>query len=199
MPFSPVLVFHIGAAIIGLFSGFAALLFRKGSRLHRMSGNIFFISMLCMATSATYLALVKSQMINAVVGALTFYMVATGWLTVKRKKRHAGLFDIGAMLAALAIGASALVFGWAAANGVTGLDKDGIPAAAYFVFGSIAMLAAGMDVRTWFRGGVSGAHRTSHSATSLAYVLCAAYYISLFFQWNAQQDVARSHTRNTAS
>jgi len=35
MTTSPVLAFHVIAAIIGLFSGFAALFVRKGSLLHR--------------------------------------------------------------------------------------------------------------------------------------------------------------------
>ena len=43
------LYLHIGGGIVGLLSGAAALALRKGSRPHRMAGNVFFVSMLIMA------------------------------------------------------------------------------------------------------------------------------------------------------
>jgi uncharacterized membrane protein len=171
MAASPVLFVHICAAIIGLLSGFAALFFRKGSRLHRMSGNVFFVSMLSMSTSATYLALGKSQITNALVGTLTFYMAATAWLTVKRKGRHTDLSDSGLTLIALVVGVSALVFGWKAANSVTGLDNDGIRAVAYFILASIALLAAGLDVRMFSRGGLTATSRIARHLWRMCFAL----------------------------
>jgi uncharacterized membrane protein len=64
----PVLVFHICAGILGLLSGVVAEPFRKGSRRHRVAGNISVISMLSLSASAAYLALTKRQMGN-VLGA----------------------------------------------------------------------------------------------------------------------------------
>ena len=109
MRFSPLLSLHICAAIIGLLSGSAALVFRKGSRLHRAAGNVFFVSMLSMSLSAVYMAFMKSETINVVVGVLTFYMVATGWMTVRHKEGETGPFEFGAMLVASADGASVSV------------------------------------------------------------------------------------------
>ena len=43
MRFSPLLIFHICAGIVGLLSGAIALTFRKGSRGHRVAGNVFFL------------------------------------------------------------------------------------------------------------------------------------------------------------
>ncbi len=40
----PILVFHICAGISGLLSGAVAMSFRKGSRGHRVAGNVFVIS-----------------------------------------------------------------------------------------------------------------------------------------------------------
>jgi uncharacterized membrane protein len=128
---SPLLVFHIGAAATGLFSGAAALLFRKGSRLHRTSGNVFFISMLGMSASATYMAVTKPAMISIVPGILTFYLVATAWATVIRKEGETGLFEFGALLVALSAGTCGLILGWEPAHRLNGLDKDGFPAAAW--------------------------------------------------------------------
>ena len=51
----PILVLHICTGIVGLLSGTAAMVLRKGSRGHRKAGNIFVISMLSMATAGAYL------------------------------------------------------------------------------------------------------------------------------------------------
>jgi hypothetical protein len=58
----------------------------KGSRQHRLSGDVFFISMLCMSTSGATVGFVKyhltnseAQLANFFVGRLTFYLVATAW------------------------------------------------------------------------------------------------------------------------
>ena len=171
MTLSPVLFAHVCAAIVSLLSGFAALFFRKGSRLHRMSGNVFFVSILSMSASATFLALGKSQTINAIVGTLTFYMVATAWLTIKRKERHTDLSDSGLTLIALVVGVTAVVFGWQVANSATGLDNDGIPAVAYFVFASIALLAAGLDIRMFSRGGLHAVYRIARHLWRMCFAL----------------------------
>ena len=105
MTVSPVLVFHISAGISGLLSGAVAMSFRKGSRRHRVAGNVFVIAMLSMSASATYLAVMKSQMTNVFGGVLTFYLVATAWMTARRtdKDGGTGIFDFGALLLALAV------------------------------------------------------------------------------------------------
>ena len=53
-----ILIVHISGAGIGLLSGAAALLFRKGGRLHRIAGNVFFVSM---PVSYTHLDVYKRQ------------------------------------------------------------------------------------------------------------------------------------------
>ncbi len=168
MKYSPFLVLHICAAVIGLASGSVALFSRKGSRLHRQSGSVFFISMLCMSASAIYMALMKSQPSNLVVGALTFYMVATAWLTVRRREGETGLLELGLMLLALADGAGAVGFGLHLANGTAHAD-DG--PGGYYVFGSIALLAAALDIRMLVGGGIAGAHRVARHLWRMCFAL----------------------------
>jgi hypothetical protein len=158
MKFSPLLILHICGAIIGLLSGWAAMFFRKGFRLHRSAGNVFFVSMLCMSASAACMAFMKEELINLIAGVLTFYLVATAWMTIKRKEGETGLFEIGAMVVALADGTACLIYGSEASHSATGL-KGGYPAAAYLIFGSVALLCAVWDIRMLICGGVSGAHR----------------------------------------
>ena len=47
---------HIGAGVLALAAGTTAAFARKGGRLHRLAGNVFFASMLVMATFAAWLA-----------------------------------------------------------------------------------------------------------------------------------------------
>jgi Predicted membrane protein (DUF2306) len=176
MKYSPVLIFHICAAIIGLLSGSAALIFRKGAGLHRAAGNVFFISMLCMSASGAYMAVfIKPNMGNVMGGVLTFYLVATGWLTVIRNEGETGILEFGLLLLALAQGVGGLIYGWEAAHSATGL-RDGYPPAPYLVFGSAALLCAAADVRMLIGGGVSGVQRiTRHLLRMCLALLIAAF------------------------
>jgi len=74
----PLLILHILGGTIGLLSGTLAIAVRKGSRLHRASGNVFTIAMLTLASSALCLAIMKSQRGNIIGSIITFYMIATG-------------------------------------------------------------------------------------------------------------------------
>ena len=121
MRLSPILFLHICAGTLGCLSGALAVSFRKGSQRHRMAGNIFVLSMLTLGASGAYLAFLKSQPGNVLGGTLTFYLVATAWMTARRRDGETDLFDWGALLAALAIGAVAVTYGVEAANSQTGL------------------------------------------------------------------------------
>jgi len=157
--YRPLLMLHICGAIVGLLSGFMAMAFRKGSGLHGVAGNIFFVSMLSMSAAGAYMAaFIKPNNGNVMGGVLTFYLVATGWMTARRRNRQVGIFDLSALLVALAIGAVGATWGFQAASSPTGL-KDGYPPFLYFIFGSIALLFAASDIRMIVRGGVTGAQR----------------------------------------
>ncbi len=83
----PLLILHISAGILGILSGFAALFFRKRSRGHGLVGNVFFISMLSMSASATWLVFMKSQTGNVLGGIFAFYLMATAWVTARRNDK----------------------------------------------------------------------------------------------------------------
>src|ERR1700678_1139750 len=85
-------VLHIGAGTLALVSGTVAAVARKGGRLHRTAGTIFFVSMLVMAAFAAYLAVaMPGQLVNLFIATFTIYLVATAWLTVLRKESIVGL------------------------------------------------------------------------------------------------------------
>jgi hypothetical protein len=192
MSFSPLLTFHICAGTVGLLSGAAAMFFRKGSHRHRVTGNVFVISMLCLSVSGAYLGFMKHQTLNGLMGVLTFYLVATAWLTARRRDGETGIVDWGALLVPLAVGASLVTYGVAAANSQTG-SKGGFPAAAYFIFGSVALLLAAGDIRMLVRGGVSGVQRVTRHLWRMSFALFIAAG-SLFM---GQQQVFPALLRKT--
>lgn len=173
MSFSPVLVFHISAGSLGLLSGTAAMSFRKGSDWHRVAGNFFVIAMLCLSASGAYLGFMKHQTLNGLQGVITFYLVATAWWTARRRDGETGIFDWGALIVPLAVGVGLAFYGLEAANSQAG-SKGGYPAAAYFIFGSVALLFAAGDVRMLVRGGVSGSQRIARHLFRMCYALFTA-------------------------
>lgn len=170
---SPILFLHICAGLLGLTSGAVAMSFRKGSSRHRVAGSVFVISMLCLASSGAYMAVMKSQAVNVVGGVLTFYLVATAWMSGRRRAGGMGMFDWGALLVAAAVGAIAVTFGLEAANSPTGL-RHGNPPAPYLFLGSVALLSAAGDVRMLVRGGISGAQRIARHLWRMCFALFVA-------------------------
>ncbi len=154
----PLLVLHITGGIVGMLSGALAMIYRKGSRGHRLVGDVFVISMLIMGTFAVPLALMKHDSNNVFGGILTIYLVSTAWLTARRNDQATrnGIFDWGAFLFALAIGSFTLIRGWQKATGRA--TDDGVPIFMSFFMGSIVLLAATGDLRMLVRG-ISGRGR----------------------------------------
>lgn len=173
MRFSPILFIHICSGIVGLLSGAAAVSFRKGSRRHRMAGNVFVISMLSLAVCGVYLAFMKHKLGDVLGGTLTIYLVATAWMTARRRDEKTSIFDWGALLVALGLVAVTATWGMEAANSQTGL-KNGYPAGIYIFLGSVPLLAAVGDVRMLVRGGISGTQRLARHLWRMCYGLFIA-------------------------
>ena len=171
---TPLLLFHVFAATIGLLSGCLAMIFRKGSGLHGAAGSVFFVSMLSMSLSGAYIStFIRPIMLNVVVGLLTSYLVATAWWSARHREAQTGWFDRIAFLYVLSVGIAGITFGVQAVNSPTGA-KNGIPSALYFVFGTIALLCALGDVRMFRRGGVSGTRRLVRHLWRMCFALLIA-------------------------
>lgn len=165
---------HISMGMLALASGAAAMIFPKGSRPHRRSGNVFFVSMLIMAAAGTVISIfITPVMANVMGGSMAFYLVATAWATVIREPGQIGRFEFVAALAGLAIVAAGITFGVLASHSPKGL-LHGSPAPFYFVFASAALVATAMDVRMLARGGLTGAARTSRHLCRMCLALFMA-------------------------
>jgi hypothetical protein len=194
MRFSPILIFHICSGIAGFLAGAAAISFRKGSRRHALAGNVFVISMMSLAVSGIYLAVVKHEPGNILGGALTFYLVATSWMTAKRRDKETGLLDWGALLVALALAAVTATLGFEAATSPTGL-KFQYPAGPYFLLGSVALLSAVGDVRMLVLGGISGTPRIARHL----WRMCFAFFIASASIFLARQQLFPAVLRKTGA
>jgi hypothetical protein len=189
-----ILIVHISGAGIGLLSGAAALLFRKGGRLHRVAGNVFFASMLVMCAVGACVApfLPQPQWSSVFVAVLTAYLVATSWVTIRRKTGGVGSFEIGALVVASSVALACYTSGVMAALRPTHLPSDG-PTAAYFVFGSVAAFAAALDLRLILRRGVFGVQRI----TRHIWRMCVALLIAAFSFFLGQQQVFPASVRGS--
>ncbi len=110
------LLLHITAGTLGMLSGFVAVFLRKGSRQHGLAGKVFVVSMLSLAASGVYLAILKHQPGNILGGTFTFYLVATAWLTARRRDASTSIFDWGALLVVLGLAAVEMTYGLEAAT-----------------------------------------------------------------------------------
>jgi hypothetical protein len=189
---SPLLVLHIVAGTLGMLSGFVAVFLRKGSRRHGLAGNVFVISMLCLSASGTFLAIMKSQPGNILGGALTFYLVATAWMAARRKDGQPGVFDWGALLIVLGVGACQLTFGLQAMMSPTGLKYE-YPPWPYFFMGSVALLAMVGDIRMLVRGGIFGTQRIARHL----WRMCFALFIAASSIFLARQQLFPAVFRKT--
>lgn len=180
----PLLVLHICGGIVGLVSGAVAMSFRKGSRWHGISGNVFVISMLTMAAAGFTLAVMKWQPGNILGGAFTFYLVATAWTTVRRRELKIDLLDWCGLAAILTLASVEVTWGVQAAMSPTGMKYD-YPPGPYLSMGSIAVLAAVGDVRLIARRGIAGTPRIARHL----WRMCFAWFVASASLFLARQQL----------
>ena len=164
---------HIVAAVLALACGSVALYAAKGRTLHRRSGFFFVYAMLTMALTGAGMAAFSGNVGNLVAGLLTAYLVTTALITVRPPAIHLRRVELGALLVALALGATCVVLGFEALASPRG-TKFGIPFVVFFMFGTVALLAAVGDARMIRSGGLRGAPRLTRHLWRMCYALWIA-------------------------
>ena len=172
-----VLMLHITGGTLGIASGATALMARKGGRVHRIAGDVFVVSMMVMAVIGAAVSPFLPQRANVVPGVLTFYLVATGWLTLRPRGGWVRTAELAALLVAAAAALAGLIFGRMAAAAPGGL-LDGSEPSDFFVFAGLTAFAAVLDVRVLLMG-VNGAHRLARHLWRMGVALLIGC-ISLF-------------------
>jgi uncharacterized membrane protein len=149
---------HFIAGLIALIGGMVALLAPKGRPLHRWAGIQFTWAMLLMTSSALVItAYLRPNIVSVVSAVLTFYLVATGYLSVKRAFPNARALSIALMASAGCIGLLAFQLRSEALR--LGASFPDGPAALLPVFGTIAIGAAILDSLALFGASASGTQR----------------------------------------
>jgi hypothetical protein len=159
-------VIHIAGGV-GLVSGTIAVCALKGGYLHRKAGTVFVASTLVMAVFAIYLGFaIPNQITNVFIGTFALYLVATAWMTVRRREGVSGSFEKLAFLVALCLCAPFAILAFQLAVGLPPLFVSAVPfkgpvLIAIYVFTTVLALAAIGDARVAFAGGLSGVARIS--------------------------------------
>ncbi|BCT92926.1 hypothetical protein LYSHEL_19490 [Lysobacter helvus] len=148
---------HITAGLVVIVAGAFALFAKKGSRLHRSAGTVFFVAMVTLtATGAIAATFVHPNRGNVVAAFSTFYLVTTAWLTVKRDVVAARGWYVALMALGFATGLRALSLGVLA---VRHGPVDQFPPAPFFLFALVVLSAAALDARLLVAGHIAGAQR----------------------------------------
>jgi hypothetical protein len=170
------LVLHIGGASLALVSGPAAMIARKGGRLHKLTGEVFAVSMLVMTgVGAVVAALFPTPDLMSVMGgSFAFYLTATSWTTVRRKSAGAGAIEGGAVVFAIGVAVAAVVIANMIRKNPFGLG-DGQPYQVLYVFTVLALLGAGGDLSVVLRKGVTGASRVARHLWRMCLALLMAF------------------------
>jgi uncharacterized membrane protein YfcA len=176
---------HIFAGAIALIAGAVALSVTKGGNIHRRSGLMFVASMLFMSASGAAIAAFISVRISVVAGLLTFYLVSTSLLTVRRIGNHNRRIEMAGMLFGFVTGVLGIMFGAMALQTESGA-LDRYPAAIYFVFGCVALIGATLDARMLLSKvakvakGISGKHRIARHLWRMCfgmYMATSAFFL----------------------
>jgi hypothetical protein len=173
MSYTPILLVHICAGSLGLLSGTAAIIFRKGSPRHVLAGRIFVASMLIMGAFAVYLAITRHQPNNVGGGIFTVYLITTAWLAARRRDGATSRFDWLLLLIPLALGIQTWLNGIQVVRSGAS-SQDGVPVGMTFFMGTVMLLAAAGDVRMLLRGGIFGAKRIARHLWRMCFGLFIA-------------------------
>ena len=176
---------HIGGGSLAIASGYVAAVAKKGGRLHRRAGAVFFGAMLAMTIVAAITApmLTEAQWVNTPAALFTLYLTLTAWLTVRRRPGEVGRAEAG--LVAIPVGMAAVGLYLAVSSGGAGEFGP------VYAFAVISALAALRDVAMLRAGGIAGVARTARHLwrMSLAFFVATGSYF--FGQPNFQPDWLR--------
>jgi hypothetical protein len=185
MRHSPLLLLHISAGMIGMVSGTAAIIFRKGSARHVLAGRVFVVAMVSMAASVTYLAYLKDQPSGIGGGIPNVLSGGHGWVTAKR--RDGGDQQIRLGCAFGSVGARNRHLDSGRANGAGGV-KGGSSSSWNGLFHGFRVAARcdggppHVAARRLFR-------HTAHGAASLAHVPWLIHRLGVLLLGTREQDV----------
>lgn len=149
---------HVSAGALGLLSGGIAMAARKGSTLHRRSGDAFTIAMITAGCVGVVMVPFLPKWTSVVPGSFASYLIATGWMTMRRRPGQTGRFELMALFAALALSGLGCFLGFYTLASPAG-RLSGAGAPYFFLVALLPAYAAFLDFRVIRAGGLRGGQR----------------------------------------
>ncbi|AAK22621.1 hypothetical protein [Caulobacter vibrioides] len=177
---------HIAGGAIGMVTGVIALAARKGQRVHRAAGSVFFLAMFTAYAIGAGVApfLQTGQRPNFVAGVMALYLLISGTMAARLRDKKAGAPEVIGLIIALCITAAGVTFMRMGAASPSG-TVDGSPPQAFLLFTIAGVFAAAGEAHALLRKQLS---RTSRIARHL-WRMCFSLFIASGSFFLGQQQV----------
>lgn len=184
------LYLHIGGGALGLIFGSIALIAKKGSKVHRVVGRIFFVSMFVAYLVGGLVApfLNEGQRPNFIAAILALTLLITGVLAAKRRNPDVGWAEYVGLVAALSVITAGVTFMIQGANHPSG-TVDGSPPQAFVLFIVIGGICVLEDLWLCFKGRITGATRLSRHL----WRMCMSFFIASASFFLGQEQMLPSY------
>ncbi len=176
---------HIGAAALlwmhiigggaGIATGAIAIASRKGGKIHRAVGRVFFwVMLVCYIVAASVAPFLDNgQRPNTIAGVMALYLLLTGWAAAQKPEIKAGVYQLAGLLVALTIAGAGALFMRMGAQSPTG-TIDGSPPEAFVVFMAAGLFAAAGEIHVLVRRTLSGPARIARHLWRMCFSLFIA-------------------------
>ncbi len=186
---------HIAGGAIGMVTGVVALTVRKGQRVHRAAGSVFFFAMFAAYAIGAGVApfLDTGQRPNFVAGIMALYLLVSGTRTARQRDVTAGTPEVIGLIVALSITAAGVIFMRMGAASPSG-TVDGSPPQAFFLFTIAGAFAAAGELHVLIRKQLSNVSRIARHL----WRMCFSLFIASGSFFLGQQQVFPETLRDSA-
>lgn len=145
---------------------------------------VFVYAMMVLSASGAVMAALMPERVSVLAAALTFYLVITALLTVRRQGQGFNWMGFSAMAFGLAVVIAAVLFSVTASNNLSG-NVDEPPAGIGLFFGAVALLALLGDARMLLARSIPWTHRIARHL----WRMCLALWIATASFFLGQADL----------
>lgn len=166
---------HIAGGAIGMITGVVALAARKGQRVHRAAGSVFFMAMFMAYAIGAGVApfLETGQRPNFIAGIMALYLLVSGTVAARRRDAKAGAWEVIGLIVAFSITAAGVILMRMGAASPSG-TVDGSPPQAFFLFTIAGTFAAAGELNFLVRRQLSNVARIARHLWRMCFSLFIA-------------------------
>ena len=141
--YQSLLILHIAAGSLSLFTGGLNMILPKGGKRHQKIGRLFVTGMMLTGGSALFMAQIKPNPFLFIIGVFTIYLVGTADRYIKLTQNKPLLIDWVYTLGMFVFGSIFIIWG------VITLTKSDGMGAVMLVFGSIGLYSVYQDINNY--------------------------------------------------